>query len=210
MPQEQFVGPTFFGLRVGFINEAQGVLWSGFEDVQRGAEPAFVGFGEVYLDVGRRAHGTSELLNEECLPGSRRTPDKVVLLAAERAVEPCHDFPSEVLKSMPRLLVEPDVVADDLEPCEVDVVQVQQHGVGQVFFTHSLTSESGPWDARSETITGFSASMQSCQMFYPLFEEMPALPRCLRRHILFGLPSVHDGHSFNYSGGCVCVPSTRD
>src|SRR2546427_10405152 len=38
MPQEQFVGPTLFGLRVGFINEAQGVLWSGFEDVQRGAE----------------------------------------------------------------------------------------------------------------------------------------------------------------------------
>src|SRR5947209_13630600 len=42
--------------------------------------------------------------------------------------------------------------------------------------------------------------MQSCQMFYPLFEEMPAVPRCLRRHIPFEcLPSTI-AHSFNYSG----------
>src|SRR5207244_12386743 len=68
-------------------------------------------------------------------------PETVVLLPAERSVEPRHDLPPKVLKRMPRLLVEPDVVADDLEPCEVDVVQVQQHGVGQVFFTHSLPSE---------------------------------------------------------------------
>src|SRR5207244_726241 len=64
MPQEQFVGPTFFRLRVGFINEAQGVLWSGFEDVQRGAEPAFVGFGQVQQDGVGQVFFTHSLTSE--------------------------------------------------------------------------------------------------------------------------------------------------
>src|SRR2546422_601189 len=80
---------------------------------------------------------------------------------------------------MPRLLVKPDVVADDLEPCEVDVVQVQQDGVGQVFFTHSLTSESaGLWDARSETILDFRLSCNLARCF------IRYLRRCQRSPLL--------------------------
>src|SRR6058998_648582 len=100
---------------------------------------------------------------------------------------------------MPRLLVKPDVVADDLEPCEVDVVQVQQDGVGQVFFTHSLTSESaGLWDARSETILDFRLSCNLARCFIGYLRDSKR-SRCLRRHIPFEcLPSTI-AHSFNYS-----------
>src|SRR2546427_12789963 len=93
---------------------------------------------------------------------------------------------------MPRLLVKPDVVADDLEPCEVDVVQVQQDGVGQVFFTHSLTSESaGLWDARSETILDFRLSCNLARCFIRYLRRCQRSPLLEAAHSI-RVPSVHD------------------
>src|SRR5256886_17630310 len=84
---------------------------------------------------------------------------------------------------MPRLLVKPDVVADDLEPCEVDVVQVQQDGVGQVFFTHSLTSETaGLWDAGSETILDFRLSCNLARCFIRYLRSCQRSPFLVAAH----------------------------
>jgi hypothetical protein len=90
------------------------------------------------------------------------------------------------------------------------VVQVQQDGVDQVFFTLSLTSESaGPWKARSKPLPDFRLPCNLARCFI----------RYLRRCQWSPLPKAAHSIRFayrprwlflRYSGGCACVPSTGD